>query len=187
MGSACRGGSDDSGGSRATPSDAGAAAAQGRLAGRRGAAIAMAGRRQSVELLLRRQMIGTQLENATECARGRLDLPAVGGRDSLVEGLLDLAVLLLAQVARELDAARRLVVVDLDQEDARPAVDRVLVALGVEGALTLGQQLRDPVAAAAARPAPRLIASSSPRISISSGECGSSEPAISIRRRAASS
>ena len=92
-------------------------------------------------------MIGSQLQNPTERRDRLVAVAALGRSHAVVERLFDLPVLLLAQIARELDPPRRLLVVDLDQVDPRPAVDRVLEPLGVERALALGEELRDAVAA----------------------------------------
>jgi hypothetical protein len=63
--------------------------------------------------------------------------------DALVELLFDLAVGLGLELACLLDPLVGLRVVDVDQEDPRPGVDRALVLAAVESLLPLGQQIVD--------------------------------------------
>ncbi len=88
-------------------------------------------------------MAGLQLEHLLEGAARAVPIVGLQARQAFVEGLFHLAVALGFHAARALDAARRLLVVDVDQEDPRPHVDRGLGIAGVQRLLPLGKQLLD--------------------------------------------
>ncbi len=62
-------------------------------------------------------MTRRKLEDLLEGRLGALEAAAVEAGDALVEDLFHLPLALRLELARFLDAARRLLVVDIDQED----------------------------------------------------------------------
>ena len=85
-----------------------------------------------------------------ESSRTRLKAALAGSKSPLsnratrfVEDLLDFALALGLELARLLDAPRRLLMVDVDQEDPRPGVDGGLVLAAIAGRLAAVEQLRD--------------------------------------------
>src|SRR5690606_19959004 len=85
-----------------------------------------------VEVLARQGVRGLDLEDPAEGRARGGEITGVELGDPFVEDLFDLALLLGLELSRALDLARRLVVVDVDQEDARPGVDRRLVLAAIE-------------------------------------------------------
>ncbi len=100
-----------------------------------------------LEVFARREVAGLDRQHLLERLAGGFEVAGLQVADAVVEHLLDLPLGLRLELARSLDAAGGLLMVDVDQEDTGPGVDGALRVAGIVGGLTLVQQLLDaPVA-----------------------------------------
>jgi hypothetical protein len=100
-----------------------------------------------------RGIAGLDLEDLLEDLPGSLRVAGLEARHAIVEDLFHLALGFGLEPARLIDPARRLRVVDVDQEDPRPGVDGALRVSLIEGPLPLVEELLDAGIAVAAPPA----------------------------------